>query len=147
MTAALAGWRSDPEIGARAAFLMTWCVLGVAVLGAVFARDRRRQAWFGAAGFGLGYLILAFAPVSTAVLPTNHLLNAVLRPGGPTTSADLPDDDRATDMDDQRVRAALEEPVSLHFPAGTTLGVVLEHIQRATRGPLGKDVIIYATLA
>ena len=62
-------------------------MLGLAILGAVCARGRRREAWFGAASFGIGYLMLAFSSAFTMTLPTDHLLNAVFRPGGPTTAA------------------------------------------------------------
>ena len=135
-----------PEIWAGAAFLLTWALMGLAILGAVCTRGRRREAWFGAASFGIGYLILAFSSVFTTALPTDHFLNAVFRPGGPTTAGERPDDDLTTDDESQRVRQALHEPIALHFPENTSLKIVLEHIKNAIRGSLGKDLVLHAAL-
>ncbi len=89
------GW--SPEIGAGAAFLLTWAVMGLAILGAVCGRGRLREAWFGTASFGIAYLFVAFTPVFTMALPTDHFLNAVFRPGGPTAARERPDVDLTTD--------------------------------------------------
>jgi hypothetical protein len=142
--ATLAGWRSDPEIGAGTTFLLTWGLAGLAVLGAIFARGRRREAWCGAASFGLGYLVIAFSFLGSPQLPSNHFLNAVFRPEGPTTAGEVFDDDLATDEESQRVRKALDQPTSLHFREDTSLKVVLEHINDAIRGPLGASIRVYA---
>jgi hypothetical protein len=143
VAAAVAGLWTVPEIGAGAAFLLTWAVVGLAILGAAFARGRRREAWFGAASFGAGYLILAFGPAFATVLPTNHLLNAVFRPGGPTKSEPT-DDEFTTDEESRRVKKALDEPISLHFPVNTPLKTVLNQVKNAIRPTLGKDVVIDA---
>lgn len=134
--ATLAGWRSDPEIGAGTTFLLTWGLAGLAVLGTVFARGRRREAWFGAASFGLGYLVMAFSFLGSPQLPTNHFLNAVLRSEGPTAAGEVFDEDLTTDEENLRVRKALDEPISLHFREDTSLKVVLDHINDAIRTPL-----------
>jgi hypothetical protein len=141
---ALAGWRSDPDTTAGAIFLLTWALAGLVVLGAILARGRRREAWLGAAGFGLGYLLMAFSPVGSPQLPTNHFLNAVYRPEGPTATGEVLDEVLTTDEESQRVRKALDEPISLHFREDTSLKVVLEHIKDAIRGPLGKPLHVYA---
>jgi hypothetical protein len=144
--AALAGWRLDPQIGAGAAFLMAWALACLAVLGAVLARGRRREAWIGAAAFGIGYLVLAFGPVASTVLPTNHLLNGVFRPGDATPASELPDDDLTADEESRRIRKALDTPISLHFPENTPLKVILRPIKDAIRSPFGKETAIYASI-
>ena len=144
LAAVLAGCRWEPEIWAGAAFLLSWALMCLAVLGAVCARGRRREVCFGAASFGVGYLILAFGPMITMTLPTNHLLNSVFRPGGPTATGERPDNDLSTDVESQRVRRALHQPIALHFPEHTSLQTVLIHIKNAIRGPLGKDLVLYA---
>jgi hypothetical protein len=115
IAAVLAGWQSGPEIGAGAAILLTWAVMGLAALGAVCARGCCREAWFGAASFGIGYLIVAFSPILTMALPTDHFLNAVFRPGGPTPARVPTDDDLTTDDGSRRVREALHESIALHL--------------------------------
>ncbi len=144
--AALLGWRADADIGAGTVFLLTWALMGLAILGAALGRGRRRDVWVGAASFGLGYLVLAFGPVFPWELPTNHLLNAVLRPGGPSRVGESTDDELTTDEESGRIRKALEQPVSLHFPEPTALRVVLGPIRDAIRGPSGKAPVFYASL-
>lgn len=124
-------------------FLLTWALLGQAVVGSAFAGGRRREAWIGAASFGLAYMALAFCPVASRNLPTNHLLNAVFRPGGPKAALDLDDDDLTTDEESRRLRKALEEPVSLHFPGDTPLGTVLKPIKDKIRNATRDEPIIY----
>ena len=140
---ALAGWRRHTDIAAGAVFLLAWALLGLAVIGAVFGAGRRREAWFGAAAFGLGYMILAFGPVVSTVLPTNHLLNAVFHPEGPRAPGDRTDDVLSDDEPSRRVTKALEAPISLHFPGNTPLKTVLEPIKERIRESLGKDPVIY----
>ena len=144
VAAALAGYQWGPEFGADAAFLLTWAVLGVAILGAVCARGRRREAWIGAAAFGFGYMMLAFGSALTTTLPTDHFINAIFRPGGPTTARERPDDDLTTDLESRRVRHALRGPIDLHVPEDTALKLVLEHIKHAIHGSLGKDLVFHA---
>jgi hypothetical protein len=135
----------SPEFGAGAAFLLTWTVMGLAVLGAVGTRGRRRDAWLGTAAFGIGYLFVAFSPVLTMALPTDHFLNAVFRPGGPTTARTLPDDHLTTDDESRRIWLALQEPIDVHFPEGTSLEVVLGHIKNAIRTSSGKNLVLFGT--
>jgi hypothetical protein len=135
-----------PESWAGAAFLLTWAVIGLAVLGAISARGRWRKAWVGSASFGIGYLILAFGPFATMTLPTDHLLNAVFHPGGPTTARIRIDDDLAGDNESQRICRTLRQPIAVHFPQPTRLRVVLDHIKSAVKASLGKDLVVYAGL-
>jgi hypothetical protein len=144
VAAVLAGARWEPKSWAGAAFFLTWSVLGVAALGAVCTRGRRREAWVGAGSFGIGYLMLAFSAVVTMELPTNHLLNAIFRPGGPTTADKRLDDDLTNDAESQRVRRALHERIAVRFPKQTPLEVVLDHIKNAIQDTLGKKLVLYA---
>ncbi len=139
----LAGAVSDKALAAGTVFLLTWALMGLAVLGAAFGRGRRREVWIGAASFGLGYLILAFSPLVSPKLPTNHWLNAVFRLGGPRTAIDLDDKDLPTDEESRQLRNALAAPVSLHFSGNTPLGTVLKPIKDAVRNAIGKDPLIY----
>jgi hypothetical protein len=143
MATAMAGWRRDARIAAGAMFLLTWALLGLAVLGAVFGAGRRREAWFGAVAFGLGYMFLAFGPVVATGLPTNHLLNAVLRRDGQKAPDEWSTDELAGDEASRRLVKALEAPISLHFPENTPLKTVLEPIRERIRGSLGRDPVIY----
>jgi hypothetical protein len=144
IAAVLADGSSEPEIWAGAAFLLAWALAGLAILGAVCARGRRREAWIGAASFGVGYLILAFGPVVTMELPTNHFLNAIFRPGAQTRARDRLGDELAHDAESQRVCRALREPIEVHFPKQTPLKLVLDHIKNAIQGPLGKELVVFA---
>ena len=146
VAAVLAGGRREPKSWAGAAFFLTWSVLGVAALGAVCTRGSRRQAWVGAVSFGIGYLMLAFSAVVAMELPTNHLLNAIFRPGGPTTASERLDDDLTNDAESQRVRRALREPIAVHFPEQTPLQVILDHIKKAIQGSLGKELAVFADM-
>jgi hypothetical protein len=144
VAAMLTSWRWGPETGASTVFLLTLVVLGLAILGAVCTRGRRREAWIGAASFGIGYLTVAFGSVVTMALPTDHFLNAIFRPDGPTAARERLDDDLTTDAESQRVRQALREPITLHFPEHTSLKIVVEHIKTAIQGSLGRDLVLYA---
>ena len=143
--AVLVSWLCGPEIGARLVFMLTCALMGLAMLGAVCCtRGRRREAWIGAASFGIGYLILAFSWVVTMTLPTDHFLNAVFRPGGPTAAGDRTDVDLTNDDASARVRRVLLESITLHFPKHTALNIVLEHIKSAVRGTLGRNLVLHA---
>ena len=146
VVATLAVWRTDPEHAAGTAFLLTWAVIGLAVLGAILNRSRRREAWLGAAAFGFGYLVMAFSPLGSPHLPTNHFLNAVFHPEGPATAGEIVDEDLTTDEESRRVMKALDKPISLHFREGTSLQVIVERIKDAIRGQSGEPLRVYATV-
>ena len=65
----LVGPRSDPALWAGAVYLLTWVLLGTAALGFACGRGRRRMVWFGAALFGLGYMVLNRGPVRFVDVP------------------------------------------------------------------------------
>ncbi len=71
VAAVLAGWQWGPDIGAGAAFLLTWALMGLTILSAVCTGGRRRVAWFGAASFwntGVSRAYTPAAPDATAAL-------------------------------------------------------------------------------
>ena len=144
VAAVLAGRRREPESWAGAAFLLTWALFGLAVLGAICSRGRQRKAWIGAASFGIGYLMVAFSSAVPLTLPTDHLLNAVFRPAGPTAGQERSGDDFANNAESEQVRRALREPITLNFSDHASLKILLEHIKNAIRRPLGNDLVIYA---
>lgn len=143
--AMLAGWRWDPETTAGGIFLLSWAMAGLCVLGALFARGRAREAWLGAALFGLGYLVMAFSFLGSSRWPTNHLLNAVVRPGDPQSADEIVDDALTDDEESRKVQHALGRPISLHFREGTSLKVLLERIKAEGRATLGEPFRIYPT--
>jgi hypothetical protein len=143
VTAALAGFWLAPGIWVGVTFLLTCGLLSLALMGAVFGRGRRREAWIGATVFGFGYLVFTFGPLVRSG-PTHHLLNAVFRPNYPPAADELLDEELTEDGESLRIKKALEEPISIHFPDNTPVKKVLEHIKIATKGPLGKNLVIYA---
>ena len=56
--AAVVGMRTAPVLWAGTTVLLTWAVLGLVALGAVFSRGQRRARRLGALLFGAGYLLL-----------------------------------------------------------------------------------------
>ena len=119
-------------------FLLTCGLLGVAALGAAFSRGRDREAWLGAALFGFGYLALTFGKSDLFIvaphLPTEAMINSVLRPGGPPIAAGFPDFTTAGfyRVRDEVIRRKLDEPIPFHFPEETRLEDMLRYIRRTT---------------
>ncbi len=143
LTASLATRGSAPEFRAGLTFLLTCGLLGLATLGAILGRGRRREAWIGAAVFGIGYMVLAFGPLTTS-RPTAHLLNAIARPVYPTKAVQPADDELTRDAENLRITMALEEPISIHFRDPTPVKEVLAYIKDAMKGHLGRNLTIYA---
>jgi hypothetical protein len=143
---ALIGSRSEPGLWAGATYLLTCGLLGLAVLGAVWGRGKRRAVWLGAALFGAGYLALALGgypdpdawPKSTAA----HLVHAVCDRLPPLPrGAPVPPDDIAAR--NARIRRTLEQPIPIRFPQETPLEDVLKSIKDATKGPDDTGIPIY----
>ncbi len=89
-------------------------------------------------------MVLAFSAIGSTESPTNHLLNALFRPGGPRPGVDGEDDGLGDDDASRRLRQALEEPVTVHFPENTPLSVVLEPVNKTLRRSIGKEPVVYA---
>jgi hypothetical protein len=140
---AVVGLRWVPDLLAAAALLSTWGLLGLAAVGAVCGRGRRRAAWLGAALFGIGYMALICDhdpdPPNWPHLATDRLLNS-LRPWLPHYVRVFP---TLSDAANACVLKALEQPVSLHYPDETPLEDVLKAIRDAVRCPDGHGIPIY----
>ena len=146
----LAGARLAPGLWAGMAYLLTWWLLGLTALGALFGRGRRREFWLGATLFGAGFLVLVFSPNQNpyanpnnsyeppTFLPTVRFLDA-LRPQFGNILSRLNFDPDSALIRESRILAALERRVPLHVtPDTSTRGPVSIHSRRhATRGREG----------
>jgi hypothetical protein len=148
MAAAVGRW-PVPGIWAGVSFLVTCGLLGMAALGAVFSRGRGREAWLGAVVFGFGYLALSFGKSELFIvaphLPTEGMLNSVLRSGiAPVQSAfpdfTTPGFDRVRN---EVIRRKLDQPIRFHFPEETSLDELLKYIRDATRDTNFPGIPIY----
>jgi hypothetical protein len=137
--AATVGRWPAPGIWAGVSFLLTCGLLGLAGLAAAFSRSRHREVWLGAALFGFGYLALAFDKSQllndAPHLPTEGLINRLLRADGPPIQSHFPDFTTIPGfmtVKNQIIMRKLDQPISLHFPKATPLEEVLAHIRHAT---------------
>ena len=139
MAAAIGRWPA-PGIWAGVSFLLTCGLLGLAALGAAFSRGRDREAWLGAALFGFGYLALTFGKSQLFIvaphLPTEGMLNRLLRPGGPPIHSQFLDFTTPgfTRVRNQVIMRKLDQPIPFHFPEAP-LQEVLKYINGATTAP------------
>ena len=137
LTATVARWPA-PGIWAGASFLLTCGLLGLAAMGVAFSQGRNREACLGAALFGFAYLALTFGKsqllIVTPHLPTEGVLNLLLRPGAPPIQSHFPDFTTPgfTRVRNQVIMRKLDQPIPFHFPEGTPLEVALKHIHTAT---------------
>ena len=138
-----------PGIWAGVSFLLTCASLGLAALAAGFSRGRDREVWLGAALFGFAYLALTFGKSQLFIvaphLPTEGLINRLLRPGGPTTQSEFPDfsSPAISTVKYQLMMKKLDQPIPMHFPDDTALEDVLRHIRRATADDNFPGIPIY----
>jgi hypothetical protein len=132
---------SAPGVWAGATLLLTWGLLGLLVLGAIFGRGRHREVWLGAALFGAGYLLLTLgrSPIPAArpfhYLAIDQFLNA-LRPWFPPIPNSLV-------AENARIRRALDLPIPMRFPNETPLEVVLKYIKQVTTTRFPPGIPIY----
>ncbi len=80
----LVGYPWAPELLSKTIYLLTCALIGLAILGALVGRERRRPEWLGVALFGGGYLILNLGadperPLWADFTPASPLLGT-LRP-------------------------------------------------------------------
>ena len=117
------------------AFLLTFGLLGLAGLGAVFARGHSRRSYTGAALLGGGYLLLVFSHSPYLPLPSGQFLHA-LRVWFPVLSGSA---GRAS----ARILDELERPIPMSFPAPTPLSEVLAYVKKSTATPGRPEIQIY----
>ncbi|MGP0070143.1 MAG: hypothetical protein ACLQGP_41915 [Isosphaeraceae bacterium] len=135
-------WTSEAALWAGGTFLLTCTLLGMATLGAILGRGRRRDIWIGASIFGVGYLFMAmFAHVvphdeTISVYPraTDRFLDA-LRPLLPPASTGQHEGNR-------RILEVLERKIPMRFPDGTTLHHLFKYVKEATATPDRPDLPI-----
>ncbi len=138
---------SDPAIWAGAVYLSTWALLGLTVLGVACGRGKRRMIWFGAALFGLGYMILnrsgdGFEETSYVHLVADDFLEAI-RPRLPDIVRGFPARSAATALDNARIREILDRKIPMRFREETPLEDVLNHIRAMTKTADGLELPIY----
>ena len=144
----LACARLEPGLWAGLTYLMTWWLIGLTALGALFGRGRRREFWMGATFFGAGFLILVFGrhPYDEhdprSFIPTVQFLEA-LRPRLGSVLGRFYADNQSTAVQNTRILTTLERRVPMRFPEGTSLEDLLTYIRDATRGADGKVIPIY----
>jgi hypothetical protein len=120
-------------------FAMTGAMVGLAILGAVAGRGRRRASWLGAALFGAGYMAFIFGRAASqpprTYFPTDQILEA-LRPWFPPVSG-------SPYLENARIRDRLERPIPMRFADETPLDDVLKYIKQATTTPDYPGIPIY----
>jgi len=128
---------STPDAGLWAAgmYLVTCGLLGVAALGALFARGKSREILIGATLFGVGYLYMALAYTRFPYSVTDQLLNA-LRPL-------IASGQREIAPANSRILKALEQPIPMKFTPEASLKDVLTYIRMATSTPTYPGIPIY----
>lgn len=138
-----------PGLWAGASFLVACGILGIAAIGALFSSGRDRAPWLGAALFGFGYLLLTFGKsewfIVTPHLPTESLINSLLRPDGPPVVSDFPDFTTARfyRVKTELIKKKLDLPIPMHFPDETPLDEVLKYIRNSTRDTNFPGIPIY----
>ena len=145
---ALAASKSAPGLWAGVVFLLTCGLLGLATLGALVGRGKRRTMWLGAALFGWGYMVFTFARTGDTsdagwpYPPTTHFLNALRGDAVPHWS-DFLDASERTNSRNKSILKALEMPIPMHFPKAAPLEDVLKHIKAQTTTGDYKGIPIY----
>jgi hypothetical protein len=119
--------------------MLTGALIGLAILGAVLGRGRRREIGLGAALFGAGYMALVFGrPVGQpprVYLATDQVLEALLPWSRPVPRWPSPKD--------ARILEALESPIAMSFAEEIPLDDVLKYIKQATTTPDYSGIPIY----
>jgi hypothetical protein len=132
-------WMSDAGLWAGGTYLLTCGLLGIATLGALLGRGRRREIWIGVALFGLGYQYLAMVsrrhPYGETIFVNESAMDPFLRAIRPL----LPPGSAAN----ARVLKALERPIPMRFPDGTSLADLLDHVKKAAASAGQPDIPIY----
>jgi hypothetical protein len=145
-TLALLGSTSDFGLWSVATLLVTLGILGLTVLGAVFSRGKPRARWFGAALFGIGYLVLVMLRYPDLEVWPYLATDTLVRAADPWLKRVLPDyadSPESVAVANARVWRLLQKPILMHFHDDATLDDVVKNIRDATRGPDGKRLSIY----
>ena len=137
--------KSAPGLWAGVVFLLTCGMLGLATLGALVGRGKRRTMWLGAALFGWGYMYFTFGRTVDdrwPYPPTTHLLNA-LRGDEIPLVIDFLDASQRNNSRNRSILEALELPIPMHFPDGAPLEDVLKYVKAQTAIGAYQGIPIY----
>lgn len=143
--AAVVGMKTAPVLWAGTTVLLTWAVLGLVALGAVFGRGRRRARLLGAVLFGAGYLLLISRHTveeTWAEIPVNRLLGAV-RPYVHLVPTERRAASEGIAGANARILKALEQPISFHFSMEVPLEDALRYVSTTARTDDGRPLPIY----
>jgi hypothetical protein len=150
---AVIGPRWAPGLWAGSMFLLTCGLLGIAALGSLFGRGKRRVAWMGATLFGVGYMALTFGgyqyeqpwlrrPIDYFLeisRPANFRLRIDQTRAQWSNPPDQPSADRTA-----LILEALARPAEMPFPNETPLEDFIEYVKRTTvREGLPEGIPIY----
>jgi hypothetical protein len=145
---AIACSRFDPGLWAGSTYLITWWLIGLTALGALFGRGRRREFWLGATFLGASFLIAVFnRPPNDPdrprlFLPTVEFLEAI-RPSLAALESGFSTDPKGFASTSAHIARALSQNVPIEVSDGTTLADFLKQVQQATRRPSGEVIPIY----
>jgi hypothetical protein len=135
-----------PGLWAGGTYLLSWTLVGLAGLGALMGRGKRRVPWLGAALFGAGTMILILRPAAerqtSPQRAAHHVLNSV-RSHLPTALAQFPASSKNVAAANARIWNALEQPVPMRFPDVTPVEDVLKYVEQNTALPDGGRLRIY----
>ena len=140
--------RLEPGTYVGLTYLLTWWLIGLTALGALFGRGRRREFWMGATFFGAGFLIVAFGRqpydehIPQAFLPSVEFLEA-LRPRLESFLSRLYAADQSAAVRNERIFVNLKQRVPMPFAVDTPFEDVLTYIKDATRNLDGQAIPIY----
>ena len=121
-------------------------LLGLTAVGTILGQGENRGIWLGAAVFGIGYSVLmAMGGGETPSWPrstVDRLLGGI-RDFFPSARAECPPVTDAAYAANERLRQALDQPMTLHFPDETPLEDLLKFVRSTARGPDGHPIPIY----
>lgn len=141
-SAAVAGSRTDPGLWAGATVMVTWGLLALGAVGAIFDRGPCRMSWMGATLFGAGYLAIVSGHSPALSWPqyaSDRLLSSV---GSwlPSVPKEYPPSTDAIAAANLRIMEALDRTVPMRFPEETPIEEVVKYVVEATRAKDGRAV-------
>jgi hypothetical protein len=130
-----------------ATILLTLAILGLAVLGAVYSRGKRRARWLGASLFGLGYLTLVMVAGPELQGWPDRVIDALSRVVAPVWRVVVRGKHESTSKNvfaaNARANRAFERRASFPFDVETPLEDVLKYVRRVAIAPDGRMIEIY----
>ncbi|WP_422928488.1 hypothetical protein [Singulisphaera sp. PoT] len=146
--------RSDPALWVGSVHFATWGILGFLAIGAACWSGRPRMVCFGAALFGIGYMILNRGPDRLVgwyvdrygyerLIGDQFLLSLPVPLKIPPFTSGFPAESAAVAESNARIRTALEQTIPLTFPDGIPLQDFIKYLRAATRSPDGHEILIH----